>query len=162
MRRFRFRLETVLSYREAQETQREWELAEESRRAHAAEQALQVLRAQLEITIQERPLRGRHASFDDRALGNREHYLDSLLSAIHRQEEEVVVAWKRVEDRRMALVAASQARESVSRLHARDLTDYRTRMQHAEQNTLDEQATLRFARAQRARPLFGNRQEEDT
>lgn len=147
MKRFKFRLETVLRHREIVETQREQEFAEAQGRLTTQEMRLEQLRGDFARTLSERPGGARGEQFDAHAIHDRERYLETLLVAIGQQERRVEAARLIVEERRVLLVEAKQAREAVTRLRTHELAEYQAHVLKLEQEILDDQATLRYVRA---------------
>lgn len=170
MKRFTFRLETLLKHREMLEDLRDQEFALAQGRHEAAKAQLATLEAHYQRTLAERPslstqafgqaygaraadggqtwdARG-DASFDAPALQSREKYVEALQFRIAEQAERVEVARLIVEEMRVAMIAAKQAREAVSRLRDKDFVDYQAEAQRKTQETLDEIASVRFARQQ--------------
>src|SRR5438105_2974936 len=118
MRRFDFRLESVLRHRQVLEELRDQEFALAQGRHEQARLQLEALRAHHRKTVAERG-----AEFDAPAIQSRETYLEALQTRIAEQEERVEVARLIVEEMRAAMVAAKQAREVVSRLRENDFAD---------------------------------------
>jgi flagellar protein FliJ len=148
MKRFIFRLETLLSHRKTLEELREQEFALAQGRHEQAKRELQALEAQYRQTIAERPLTEEGARFDAPALLSREKYVEALKERIVRQAERVEVARLIVEEKRLAMVAARQARESVTRLRSKDLAEYEAEAHRKTQEGLDEIASLQYGRQQ--------------
>src|SRR6187200_517665 len=118
MRRFHFRLETILRHRETIEDLREQDFATAQGIVQAIEARIAVLREEYRNTLLSRP--GGHAGepFDARSIYDRERYLETVQAAIEQQERRREAALIVLEEKRIALVAARQAREAVS--HLRD------------------------------------------
>jgi flagellar export protein FliJ len=142
----------VLRHRETLEGLREQEFG-------AAQSQLQVQQARMDRLTQEfqgcvagRPGGARGEHFDAHAIYDRERYLETLQAAMHQQTRRVDTARIAAENRRLALVAARQAREAVSRLRAQELAAHEVQSLKVEQDSLDEQATQRFFRDHKEAP----------
>lgn len=146
MRRFVFRLETVLSHRETIETLREQEFAQAQGNLETLRLRLAGLRADFAHTVSGRPGRAGEP-FDAHIIFDWERYLETLQAAITQQERRVHTAFVVAEEKRLALMMARQQREAVSQLKANALSEHTLEAQKLEQDALDELATLRFVRA---------------
>lgn len=147
MRRFRFRLETVLNYRETIEELREQEFAIAQGHLNAIEARLTALQAEFRRTVAERPGGKQGTRLDAQAILDRERYLETILAAIAQQELRADAARVQAEEKRQALVAARQAREAVSHLRDKELSLHTALGHKLAQEALDELATLQHARA---------------
>ena len=141
MKRFNFRLETLLRHRETLEDLRDQEFALAQGRHAQAKLQIDALEAHYRQTVAERDAR-----FDAPAIQSREKYVEVLQLRIAEQGERVEVARLIVEEMRVARVAAKQAREAVSRLRDKDFADHRAEAQRKTQESLDEIASVRFVR----------------
>ena len=146
MRRFIFRLETVLRHRETIEGLREQEFVSAQGHLQKLQFRLTTLREEFARIVLGRPgnsgeLFNAHIIFD------RERYLETVQAAIDQQERRVSAAQIIAEEKRQALLIARQAREAVSRLREQEHTTHTALTQKMEQDALDELATLRFVRA---------------
>ena len=141
MQKFKFKLETVLNHRTV--------LAEQSMRAFAKAQgelAACIARvAALQMEFQQ-VVGNRPTSFDVEEMALRERHLDNLRSRIEQQERLQEGLAAGLEDARRHLVKSRQDRETVERLREIELADHRKRADKAEQDAMDELATLRHAR----------------
>ncbi len=146
MRRFTFRLETVLRHRETLETLREQEFAN----AQGNWQTLKIRLAGLEDEFA-RIVAGRPGkvgeAFDAHLIFDRERYLLTLQAAIEQQTRRVEAAQIVAEETRQAMLLARQARQAVTQLREKDLVLHTEEAQKSEQETLDELATIRYIRA---------------
>ncbi len=147
MRRFKFRLKTVLEYRETIETLREQDFRAAQSQVGAIEARITERREEYRQTLEGRPGSQAGEMFDAPAIQDRERYLATLLAAIGQLERRAEAARIVVEECRRMLVAARQAREAVSRLRDKDLATHTALGHKIEQEALDELATLRHARA---------------
>lgn len=141
MRRFRFRLEAVLRQRVMRE--------------EAALQAFAVVQGEMELSKArvtaawqeyDHTVANRPTVIDVIAIAQREWYLDTLRARIEQEEriQEGIAA--RLEDARLALVEARQAREAIDRLRESEFNEYKRHIARLEQEVLDEIATLRHTR----------------
>jgi flagellar export protein FliJ len=150
MRRFHFRLETVLRHRETIEQLREQDFATAQGVVQAIEARIATLRDEYRRTLLSRPGGNAGELFDTHSIYDRERYLETVQAAIEQQERRREAALIVLEEKRIALVAARQAREAVSHLHDRDLLAHTALTHKLEQDALDEMATLRHVRDQQA------------
>src|ERR1051326_9560246 len=105
MKKFEFRLATVLKHREVLEELRDQEFALALGRHEQARLQLEALREHFRQTVADRG-----AEFDGPAIQSRETYLQTVQHRISEQEERVEVARLIVEEMRAAMVAAQQGR----------------------------------------------------
>jgi flagellar FliJ protein len=146
MRRFVFRLETVLRHRETLENLREQEFAQAQGHLLTLQARLTGLREEFDRVLAGRPGRaGEH--FDAHTIFDRERYLEVVQAAIGQQQRRVETAQIVAEEKRQSLMTARQARQSVSQLREKDLSTHTALAQKVEQDGLDELATLRHVRA---------------
>src|SRR5579862_1476774 len=103
MRRFRFRLETVLSYRETIEALREQEFVAAQGRLSAIEAQIATLREEFRQTVAGRPGGAEGERLDAQAIYDRERYLETLQAAIALQERRADAARMQAEEKRRAL-----------------------------------------------------------
>ena len=153
MKRFSFRLETLLGHRKILEDLRDQEFALAQGRHEQARLQLEALQEHYSRTLAERPVVDGEMQFDAPAIQSRERYLEAVRVRIDEQEGRVEVARLILEEMRVARVAAKQAREAVSRLRDKDFTDYQAESQSKTQESLDEIGSVRFARQQIAEVL---------
>jgi flagellar export protein FliJ len=146
MKRFVFRLETLLRHRVTLEALREQEFA--LAQGHHETARLDLVSQQLHLhdTVAQRPGAESGARFDAPAILARERYVESLQLRIARQVERVELARLIAEETRVKMVAAKQAREAATRLRDKDHADYLAEDQRKTQESLDEIATVRFVR----------------
>ena|SRR5207302_4002813 len=141
MRRFKFRFEAVLKHRAVMEDMRAHAVAAVQQELAACEARLAGLRERYERTLADRP-----NLLDLMEIALRESYVDSLRSRIEQEERihEGIVA--RIEDARVALVAARQAREAIAKIRDRDHEKHVYLAHKAEQDRLDEIGMTRHGR----------------
>jgi flagellar export protein FliJ len=154
MKRFTFRLETVLRHRELLENLREQAFLTAQGEVLAIEAIIAQLRDEFRRTASERPGTSPGEMLNPGALLNRERYLEALQATIHQEQWRLEAAKVKAEERRRELVEARQAHEAVKKLREKDLAAYTTAMLHTEQELLDEQATIRHIRALRESSLM--------
>lgn len=150
MRRFQFRLETVLRHREIIETLREQEFTEANGVLQVLLRRIETLQSEFRKTVAERPGSVPGQPFDAGSIFDRERYLETLQASLAREERKAEAARVVMEEKRQALVAARQATQAVSRLREKDFADYQAEAQRIAQQALDEMAGLRHIRAQRS------------
>lgn len=142
MKRFKFRFEAVLKHRAITEELRTQEFARVQGELAACDGRIAASRREFEVTVASRPER-----IDVEDLPRRESYLDALRARIEQETRIREGIAARLEDARVALVAAKQAREALERIRESDYETYRREATLAEQNALDEIASQRFQRA---------------
>jgi flagellar protein FliJ len=145
MLKFKFKLETVLKHRAVLEEQAMQAFAEAQSRLAACIARAAALELQFQQVVLSRP-----SSFDAceiEQLALRERHLDSLRRQIEEQERMREGLEARLEDSRVLLVRTRQNRQTVDRLREIDLAEYRKLVDKAEQDAMDELATIRFERA---------------
>ncbi len=161
MRKFKFRLETLLTVRAAQEKQAEQAFAVAQGRLSLASRMLQESLAQFNTALAERAGTTAGERIDAASWLDRERYLGVLAATIEQQQRIVDTARMVAEEYRLELVKASQARESVSHLKKRDIQRYTTEFNRQEQVSLDELATQQAGR-KRQEAAAALRDEEQT
>ncbi len=145
MRRFVFRLETVLRHRETVEELCQQLFAQAQSNYQQQQSRLRAIHEEFARVVAERP--GNIGEpFDAHLIFDRERYLETLQAAITEQKQRVASTRTVLDERREALLTARQARESVSQLRDKDLALHRESALKAEQEILDELATMRHVR----------------
>ena len=158
MKRFTFRLETVLRQREILEEGCEQAFAKAQGQVDYLRARQAVLQDEIQVVMAGRPGGGAGESFDAADALNRERYLATLQHGVGLVEQYLAAARIAAEETRLDLVAARQAREAVEKLRKNELRDYMALSLKMEQETLDEQAGLRHGRA-RAMAATAERKE---
>jgi flagellar export protein FliJ len=143
MKRFKFRFEAVHKHREIIENARLQEFGRLQGELAACEVRIVNLRAECNRTMTTRPL-----CIDVEDSPRRERYIDTLRVQIADEERLKEGLGARVEDARLALITARQAREALDRIRQADEKAYMQHAALAEQNMLDEISTQRYQRAQ--------------
>jgi len=145
MKRFRFRLQTLLDQRKAREEKLLWELSDlqreemrEIERLHALER---ILREACE-SIEEALCNGSWAS----ELVRRDEFAKATRDDIRVQELTIEAVGRRVEAKRLEVVKAMQDRKVLEALKDKQEREYIVSMARQEQNQLDEMASVRYAR----------------
>ena len=145
MKRFRFRLQTLLDQRKAREEKLLWELSDlqreemrEIERLHALER---ILREACE-SIEEALCNGSWAS----ELVRRDEFAKATRDDIRVQELTIEAVGRRVEAKRLEVVKAMQDRKVLEALKDKQEREYILSMARQEQNQLDEMASVRYAR----------------
>ena len=141
MRRFKFRLEAVLKHRVVMEELAQQAFAKVQLELKAADHALAEMR-----TAYAEAVAGRGAGIDLEDVSRRERYIDALLVRIGEQERVIEGINARLNDARIALVSARQAREAIERVKEQDYRQYLQDVAHEEQRQIDEMATARHGR----------------
>ena len=148
MKKFEFRLQTVLEHREMLESLREQEFSAAQGRFAIARDRLDTLNTHYQETVSARPGSGRGEKFDAQGIQSRERYIEAIQAQIAEQEQQVEIARIIAEEMRLQMVKARQAREVVSQLRDKDYEEYMAETQKQAQNRMDEIATTQYVRAQ--------------
>jgi flagellar FliJ protein len=141
MKRFRFKLESVLKYRAALEQLRLQAFAATQTELNECDERLARYRQEQARVLSVGP---GHWSID--YFANRERYIDAIKARIASEERLREGIAARLEDARSALVEARRARQSVERLRERAYETYVAETRLAEQNLLDELSSQRHTR----------------
>lgn len=141
MRRFQYRLETVLRHRATLERLRLQAFAEVQYQLADSDRRLARLAGERERLHSTWP---RRVDLSD--IERREAYLAVLAAQLEREQRirEGIVA--RLEEARAALLEARRARQAIENLRAKALEEYQLEALRSEQNVLDEIATMRRVR----------------
>jgi len=153
MKRFRFRLETVLRLREQVEQQRKRELGEvlAVRQQHVDEKArlegqLADHKAQIRALADGAPGK----KLDMNALIDHRQYATAVDFQIRRTRQAIGVIEEEVARRREALAEAARERKGIEKLRERQLQAYREAEQRQQQKELDEIGLVGHSRARQA------------
>jgi len=142
MRRFRFELETVLRHRRILESQHLQRLAAVQSELRACDARIARLRADAERALREWP-----GVVDLLDFAMRELYLEAVGARIEQEERVREGIAARMEEARLALVRARQDRETIERVREGAYREYLHEAERANQQALDEIATVRHAHA---------------
>ncbi len=143
MRRFEFRLEPVRRYRVGVEKERKREFAEAQAAYMRESEELGRLHDH-HARVGEELRRELMGGCDAERVRSGEACLDLLRERIRLQEERVLAAQRRMEEKRGALVEASRERKVMDRLRELRWEDYLYEAGREEQGFLDEVAGGRF------------------
>ena len=145
MRKFRFRLETLLKFRKLQEEQAQIKLAEASNRLLQEQEMLAGMKDQLALTLDllSREQAG-NPTID--TLKTFSFYIDKIKSDIAAQQERVNKAAADRQECLRAMEAAMQQRKLVDNLKDKRLEQYHNELLQEEQKILDELGTQAFMR----------------
>lgn len=145
MKRFKFRLQTLLDQRKAREDQLLQELGELRREEAAEVERLHMLEVRLKRTIDEIE----HA-IERSAKAAEMFRLDEFAKAtrddIRFQELTIEAVRERVEKKRLQVVKAMQDRQVLEALRDKQEREYTLAAAREEQKQLDEMAAVRYAR----------------
>ena len=139
---FRFRLQSVLRYKEKVEDDRKLELAALLTEKAEQEQRLVALDAERE-RVRAEVLGGMKGEVDVDAVARGLRHVDWLDDCRRRQAELIAELGHRVETKRQEVVEAMQERQALERLRERDRASYEAEQLHVEQTMMDEVATSR-------------------
>jgi len=146
MRRFRFRLETVLRLRQREEERAQIAFAQARRRLAAEQAQLRALETDAHLHT-ELHARRRAAGAEPAEVLRLDDYAQALAQAIWRQEQVVAEAGEEVERRREQLHDAIRRREVLTRLRERRRREHLAAALAEEQKALDDFAVIRYAAA---------------
>lgn len=145
MKKFRFRLQVLLDQRKAKEDQLLGELGEVRR-----EEALEIERLdELNHTLHQAWKAAEEAlcaAIIPEEITRRDEYVKAVRDDIKVQELTLEAVQKRVEKKRIEVVEAVKERKVLESLRDKQEREYLLAYAHAEQNSLDEMASLRYAR----------------
>ena len=147
MKRFNFRLETVLRQREIIEEGCEQAFAKAQGQVDYLRSRQRILQDEIQGVMAGRQGGRAGEPFDASDALNRERYLATLQHGVGLVETYLETARIVAEETRRDLVEAKQAREAVDKLRENELRDYMALSLKTEQNVLDEKAGLRHGRA---------------
>jgi flagellar FliJ protein len=140
VRKFRFRLESVLRYRVVIEELKERDLMAVRVRKMAAERQLKVLQNEIHR------IRSEWVTADPVRREWSEIYQTRVLDAVAAQELTIEMIEREEEVALKAYVEARRGREIAERLRSKDLAEYRLELEREQQRELDEWTVLRSAR----------------
>lgn len=147
MNRFRFRLDSVLRVREAEETKKKREFGAVLRQVKNAEARLKEILDEIEANdrlVEDRG-RGTAKAADLKSLSDYSRALERRKEAqkkvIERTEEALCI-------KREELVEATRRKKTIERLRERALIEYEQAVRKEEQALIDETAVQKFARRQ--------------
>lgn len=153
MKKFKFRLENVLRYREAREQKQLREFAAAMRALDAEERELaRLVEGRDDGASRLRAELGGRCRPD--AIKGLESFLECREMEIADQQERVLAARRFAEKKRLELVEAGRERKLVEKLHDREWERYQLEVNRDEQKFMDEVSGSRFI-AGRAIPETG-------
>lgn len=145
MKKFRFKLQTVLDQRQAREDRMLAELGElrqeearEVERLMSLHQRLEDTCASIELALRQ------NASTED--ISRRQNYAEVTVEDIRLQELIIEGVRNRVEVKRVELVEAMKDRKVLEAFRDKQEHEYIAAHEKAEQDMLDEMASVRYAR----------------
>ncbi|CVK17656.1 flagellar export protein FliJ [Sporomusa sphaeroides] len=145
MKKFRFRLETLLKFRKMQEEQAQIKLAEAADRLRKAQELLNDLQNTLALNLDR--LNDEQAGQPTiEKLKTFSYYIDKIKSEIIAQREQVAKATEYRQECLTLLEAAIQQRKLVDNLRKKRLEQYNNELLQEEQKILDELGTQAFMR----------------
>ncbi len=143
MRKFKFRLETVLRHREILESLKEQEFETAQGRLLAIEARIVQLREEFRQTVAGGAVTKIGQLLDPSKILDRERYLETILASIAQLIRHAESARIVAEEIRLELVVCRQAREAVAHLRDKALEEHQLEGHKQEQNLLDELATIK-------------------
>ena len=145
MRRYSFKLQKVLDFRETKERLAQENLADATREHMAAQAALDEMKERKAALLRDIG-EAEDGLVDLRQVRLCLDYLQFLLEGIEKKTDEVEALAKVVEQRREELVEASRDKETIRKVKERDFAEYITLMRTLEQKFIDDLATTKSAR----------------
>jgi|YNPBryantNP2012_1023418.scaffolds.fasta_scaffold48672_2 flagellar FliJ protein len=145
MRKFRFKLQTVLDQRKSKEDRLLGELGQLRRQEAEEIEKLAALRREFHnacVLIEE----GLRDKLDPGELERRDDYARACHDDIRVQELTLAAIREKIEAKREEVVKARREKRVLETLRDKQEREYVLAAERAEQNTLDEMASLRYAR----------------
>jgi flagellar FliJ protein len=150
MKSFRFRMQVVLEQRERVETVAKQSFAEAEAALQCADQFLTELHEVRQALVAEMCRLNASADFDPSEIRLYQDYLQTITQSVRVQENHVRDLTIMREAHKLHLVGAAQNRQALAGVKDRHQQAFATQRQRAEQNTLDELASVRHTYGQRA------------
>jgi flagellar protein FliJ len=141
---FRFRLQSVLQYKQKVEDDRKLEMAALLTEVAEQELRLAALDADRE-RVRAEVLNGMAGEVDIEAVARGFRHAEWLDELRLRQAELIAELRQRIEAKRQEVVEAMQGRQALEKLRDRDRASYEAELLHAEQTLMDELSTSRYA-----------------
>ncbi|CQR71483.1 Flagellar FliJ protein [Sporomusa ovata DSM 2662] len=145
MKKFRFRLETLLKFRKMEEEQAQLKLTEASIRLYKEQELLNQLQNNLVVSL-DLLSQEQSGSPTIETLKTFGYYIDKIKSEIIHQQEQVANAETYRQECLVVLEAAMKQRKLVDNLREKRLEQYHTELLQEEQKLLDELGTQAFMR----------------
>ncbi|MEJ7708486.1 MAG: flagellar export protein FliJ [Pyrinomonadaceae bacterium] len=149
MKRFHFQLQTVHDIRESQRDRAERELAEAAAQVSAGAARLNEAERQLSIAAETYAAMLHAGVIDSYEAAQRANYILTLTRLQQDARTRLAALEREREEQRLAVVEASRAAETTSRLRERQHARHNLEVTRQEQNMLDEIATSAIARQMR-------------
>ncbi|HWR43167.1 flagellar export protein FliJ [Sporomusa sp.] len=146
MKKFRFRLETLLKFRKMQEEQAQIKLAEATNRLNKEQEYLGILRNQLASNLKLLSQEQSSGSPTIETLKTFSYYIDKIKRHITEQQEQVAKAADYQQECLAELEGAIKQRKLVDNLREKRLEQYGKELLQEEQKILDELGTQAFVR----------------
>jgi len=144
MKRFKFRLQSVLDQRESLEKSAKMSFSEAQQALQRGEQLLSELNEVRAAILAEIAEQRRSPEFDPTEARLYQDYLQTITGCVREQEAFVRDLHCTAEAMRLNLVGASKNRKVVDKIKERDLFAHKEHVQRADQAATDEIATTRF------------------
>lgn len=146
MKKFRFRLETLLKFRQMQEERAQIKLAEATEALHKEQARLAGFQDSLAANLASFSRKQSAGSLTVETLKTFSDYTDTINRMISEQQTQVAKAAGRRQECLTELENAIQQRKLVSNLREKCLAQYREELLQDEQKILDELGTQAFGR----------------
>lgn len=145
MKKFQFRLETLLKFRKMEEEQAQLKMTEASIRLYKEQELLSQLQNKLVVSLDLLSQEQSGSPTID-TLKTFGYYIDKIKREIIHQQEQVAKAETYRQECLVALEAAMKQRKLVDNLREKRLEQYQTELLQEEQKLLDELGTQAFMR----------------
>ncbi|HWR05346.1 flagellar export protein FliJ [Sporomusa sp.] len=147
MKKFRFRLDTLLKFRKMQEEQAQIKLAEATTRLNKEHEQLGIFQNQLASNLTLLSQKQSSGSSTIETLKTFSYYIDKIKRLISEQKIQVAKAAGYQQECLTELEGAIQQRKLVSNLQKKCLDQYNEELLQEEQKILDELGTQAFVRS---------------
>lgn len=145
MKKFVFRLQTVLEHRDRQVADAKAVVQEAEGRLRDAEEAIQRMHREAEAVEDEMKTAGVD-TIDAQELADTLHYLRALQERIAAAQDGLFVIQNEVNDKRRALTEALREQKVIEKLKENQYKRWKEELRREETALLDEMATIRYVR----------------
>jgi len=143
VKKYQFKLETLLKYRRLSEDKLRQELLLKIQKLRECESQLSLMKSEKQRTAEEFT----HVQLDGingASLSLYKNYLNNLIEQVEKQEVKTMNSKKETEEMRKEYLEARKKLESVEKLKEKDFQRYLKKMRVSEQKVLDEVATNQY------------------
>ena len=146
MKKFRFRLQKVMEYKEEIEKQRKLELSKSKQRVYDEEEKLKQLRRRDSACRKQIQEKGMAERIDPREMDLYYQYLKVLEAQMKHQNGCILGAKEVMEEKRQILLEATKERKILEKLKEKKHVEYSSDMARRERFVLDDLSSTAFAR----------------